>query len=337
MAVDRQSGSEPLMSTAISAKEELQQSLCSRVAADSAQQALAVAQSRWPGEKVFFLSDSPIQLEGAIDLRDMSSEHAELEIAGQIFVCAFDSDEKAIQVLDAIHRGGGRYVNALQFQPVASYLHKNDRARRVLAHDESRAQADGLAHFDRGDFTNLLQCLEMTREVPGDYLEIGVYQGSSARTALEYMRSAGIDRPAWFLDTFAGFDYADASQSADGRWWNTHAETSLEGVQSLLSEYAGELDYQVMRSNICEDELPAKISTIALCNIDVDLYEAVRDALQKVATLMSHRGVIIVEDVGHTPGLGGAALALHQFMQSEIGADFVQIYMESGQALLLRV
>ncbi|MHC5064845.1 MAG: TylF/MycF/NovP-related O-methyltransferase [Planctomycetota bacterium] len=325
------------MTAVITAKECAHPSLQSRIEMSAVEQALAVARSRWPGQQVFFLSDTPIRLEGAIDLRELSGDQAELEIEGQVFVCAFDSDEKAIQALDAIQRGGGRYVNALQFQPVASYLHKNDCARQVLARDEERARADGLAHFDRSDFTNLIQCLEMTRDLPGDYLEIGVYQGSSARSALEYMRSADLRRRSWFLDTFAGFDYEDASQSADGRWWNTHGETSLEGVRSLLAEYSESLDFQVRRSNICEDDLPREIESLALCNIDVDLYEAVRDALQKVAPLMSPRGVIIVEDVGHTPGLGGAALALHQFMQSEAGRDFVQIYMESGQALLLRV
>ena len=132
------------MSTMISAKDRVHPSLRSRIEVSAVEQALAVAQNRWPGQQMFFLSDSPISLPGVIDLRELSEEQGDLKIAGQVFVCAFDSDEKAIQALDAIQRGGGRYINALQFQPPASYLHKNDCARRVLAHDEDRAKADDL-------------------------------------------------------------------------------------------------------------------------------------------------------------------------------------------------
>jgi len=309
------------------------QSSSPRIEEQAVQQALAVAQSRWPGQRVFLLSDTSMRLAGTLDMRDLPAGCAEQPIAGSVFVCAFDSDEKALPVLEAIQTGGGHYVNALQYQPPATYLHKNDIARRVMAEDQARAQRDGLAHFDRGDFTNLLQCLEITRELPGAYVEIGVYQGSSARTALHYMAEAGIERRSYFLDTFTGFAYEEAATSADGRWWNTHGETSLERVRNLLSEYPCE----VLQSNICSDPLPGEIEAIALCNIDVDLYEAVLAALRQVAGKIVPRGVIIVEDVGHTPGLGGAALALHQFMRSEQGGAFVQIYMESGQALLLRV
>jgi hypothetical protein len=47
-------------------------------------------------------------------------------------------------------------------------------------------------------------------------------------------------------------------------------------------------------------------------------------------------GIMICEDAGHTPALVGAALALEQFLDSDLGAGFTPVHMTSGQTFLVR-
>jgi hypothetical protein len=88
--------------------------------------------------------------------------------------------------------------------------------------------------------------------------------------------------------------------------------------------------------NIISDPLPSEIKNISMCNIDVDMLEAVESAFEKIAPLMSVGGIMICEDAGHTPSLIGARLALDNFLSSSLGKKFTPVFMESGQVFLIR-
>ncbi len=75
---------------------------------------------------------------------------------------------------------------------------------------------------------------------------------------------------------------------------------------------------------------------MVVANIDVDLYEAVRIALFKVAPKIVRGGIMIVEDPGHTPSLIGSRVALAEFLESSEASPFLPVYMESGQTLLVK-
>ena len=75
---------------------------------------------------------------------------------------------------------------------------------------------------------------------------------------------------------------------------------------------------------------------IAVCNIDVDMYDAVLALLVKAALLIGDNGIMIAEDYGHTLGLIGAHLAVKEFLRSGKGKKSTPIYMESGQMFLIK-
>jgi len=247
-------------------------------------------------------------------------------------VLACNSDELALQAIELIRdRKNIRYYGADRNAPTARYFHRNEIARNVL----NEAVSLGLDKFDLSDFENIIQAIDATRGVAGDYVEIGVYKGSSAYIALDYMQRAKIQRRCFFLDTFSGFDYSEARTSSDGAWQNTHGEASYEAARSLLSRF--QVPHEVMKANIVTDPLPASISAVAVCNIDVDMYEAVLAALNKVAVLIATGGVIIAEDQGHTPLLLGAYAAVTEFLRSRPGKSFVPVHLLSGQMFLIKV
>ena len=83
--------------------------------------------------------------------------------------------------------------------------------------------------------------------------------------------------------------------------------------------------------------LPSILNKIAVANIDVDLYEATAAALIKVAPLVVKGGIIICEDPTSTPGLYGACVAMHNFLQSNAeGRKFLPVF-KGGQYFLIKM
>ena len=136
-----------------------------------------------------------------------------------------------------------------------------------------------------------------------------------------------------FLDIFEGFTGQNSESSNDAFWLDSHTDTSLQTVSNLLSPYK---NAHVLKTDVIRDELPEEIRRIAICNIDVDMYEATLAALLKVARRIVKNGIIICEDAGHTPFLGGAYLAVTEFLASSEGQDFITLNMLSGQMFFIR-
>jgi hypothetical protein len=170
----------------------------------------------------------------------------------------------------------------------------------------------------------IAQGVEITRDVPGDHVEIGVFSGTSALMALIHMRNLGIRRRSWLLDTYGGFNYQNSVKSSDAIWSGTHfGGPSADQIRALTANLGQEVN--VVVNDISADPLPEMITQIALANIDVDLYEGVLLGLNKVAPLMAHRGVIMLEDPTSLPTLYGAYVALNDFLEGPFGRDFVAV------------
>ena len=200
-----------------------------------------------------------------------------------------------------------------------------------------------ISHFNEIIHGNICQALEQTKHLEGDYVEIGVYLGGSALTSLNYMKHSNIKRKAYLLDTFDGFDYEEATNSCETHWNKNNFHHKLFGIektmtriQGLLSRECPEQEFELVKSNICVDELPETIDKIAVANIDVDIYDATRDALIKVASKIVKGGIIIAEDPTSTPALIGAFYAMEKFLQTDLGKKFMRLHL-GGQYFLIKM
>ena len=187
------------------------------------------------------------------------------------------------------------------------------------------------------DFANLCQALLYTNAIPGDVVEVGCFRGSSGTMMLEYAAQKKLKPKTFrFFDVFGGFDYPEALKSTDAFWANTHATDGQAIVAERLKGCAGANTVHVEKMNIISDEIPEGLTQISLCNLDVDLYEAVHAGLFRLAPLISVGGIMICEDAGHLPALIGARVALQDFIQSEAGKAFTPVHQESGQVFLVK-
>jgi len=92
----------------------------------------------------------------------------------------------------------------------------------------------------------------------------------------------------------------------------------------------------MVQSNICAEELPKQITKIAVANIDVDIYDATKAAMEKVAPLIVRGGIMICEDPTSTPGLYGASVAMHDFLETPQGRKFMPLF-KGGQYFLINI
>lgn len=286
--------------------------------------------------KVYILSDFEkygLSLGGIkeywIEEKDINFLESNRDIVLLVYLYDFNCMKIIKKVMErGIRFIGSNYTNRDITAEVVPYFKTDENAKNVLE-EEAFYNAN---YFDLNDFQNIFQALRMTEKLSGCYLEIGTYRGDSARAALSYMKKSGIVRKAYFLDTYEGFTYAEAEKSSDCDWVNTHSDTSVDFVNRRLQEFS---NYQLIKANIIADELPDEVGNIAVCNIDVDMYEAVAAALEKVSGRILPGGIIIAEDFGHTPALFGAQYAVLEFM-ALYNDKFYSMYLQSGQYIMIK-
>ena len=280
-------------------------------------------------KEIYLLTDLSEPVEGCkvISVNEISNFKDDENV---IWVLAYNHDYSGILAIKELQKYNLKYLSIEQYgTPQARYYHINETAYKTLLEESNN---NPLQHYCPGDFENIFQALEATRNLQGDYVEIGTFQGASARATLNYRNKANINKKCYFVDTYEGFTYDEALNTQDTLWTNTHLNTSVEKVNNYLADYD---NYELIKSNIIQEELPEKIQNICAVNIDVDMYEAVKAALYKVKDRVIKNGIIIAEDYGHTPALIGAQKAVDEFLD-ENPDEFIPIYLHSGQMFLIK-
>ena len=257
------------------------------------------------------------------------------EIANSVFRVYYTCDSDALPVIKKIQQAGGRFIPHIDTEKT-SYRFINRNAHEALK--KTWQKKDRISHLNIGVHENICEALELTKGVEGDYVEIGVFLGGSALTALNFFHQIELSqaKKAWLFDTFDGFSYEQAQRSADMIWANTHRLMGVEQTKEYIKETfrGSSTPFELIELNICESKLPESIQKISVANIDVDMYEPTLAALSKCAERMSVGGIMICEDAASTPALYGALLAMNDFLDSETGKCFLPIFKKDQYFLL---
>lgn len=231
-------------------------------------------------------------------------------------------------------------VTVLQnFGPARSWMH--DQAKEIILKKEySKQTQEGIEKFSHGigaDFGNLLQFIDNTKHLNGEFVEIGCFKGSSACVIASYLASEKIKKDLYIYDYFSGFTFPEVIRSIDSNWENTHATDGISEVKKrILERLTNDQKLHIFKRNIIDAKGICEVDKVALANIDVDLYESVYAALHHVHKKLVINGIMVVEDAGHTPALIGATLAVNQFLDDVGRLKYCVIRMESGQYVMIR-
>ncbi|GIZ52085.1 TylF/MycF/NovP-related O-methyltransferase [Noviherbaspirillum aridicola] len=143
-------------------------------------------------------------------------------------------------------------------------------------------------------------------QVPGDFIETGVWKGGIPVLMRGILKAYGItDRKVWVADSFQGLPRPDPEKNLDDAIWFhllgplDHLRISLDQVRSVFRKY-DLLDEQVcFLAGWFGETLPAApIERLALMRLDGDWYDSTRDALEALYPKLSPGGWVIVDDYG---------------------------------------
>jgi O-methyltransferase len=144
----------------------------------------------------------------------------------------------------------------------------------------------------------------LTRGVPGDLIETGIWRGGAVIFMRGVLAAYGdAQRVVWAADSFRGLPKPDADRYPADAWIRLWTEpdlaVSLDEVRANLARY-GLLDDRVrFLVGWFRDTLPtAPIQRLAVLRLDGDMYESTADALGSLYDRLSIGGYVIVDDYG---------------------------------------
>jgi len=161
-----------------------------------------------------------------------------------------------------------------------------ERNYRLVEHFTMLIEAQVRSIFDR---------LAEVKDLPGDAIEFGAYQGATSFFLALCIRDLGLKKKVWMLDSFAGMPEPDAV--LDSPFRPGTMVSSLEAVSKMRSQLG--LDRIVeIRAGWFDETLPriAKDVRYCLAHLDADLYSSTRTALDYVLPKLVDGGALILDD-----------------------------------------
>ena len=169
----------------------------------------------------------------------------------------------------------------------------------------------------------------IAENVPGDFIETGVWRGGACIFMRAILYAYNIaDRCVWVADSFEGLPAANELENPADAGSTFHAypqlAVPLEQVRENFRAY-GLLDQQTkFLKGWFKDTLPtAPIQQLALMRLDGDMYESTMDALTNLYPRLSHQGYVIVDDYH---GVSACKAAVHDYCDANgIHPEIIEI------------
>lgn len=180
--------------------------------------------------------------------------------------------------------------------------------------------------------SNIQDCIAtiMTEDVPGDFIETGVWRGGATIFMRANLKAWGdTTRKVWVADSFEGLPAPDAARFPADTGDELHKQTGLAvGVNQVKHNFEryGLLDDQVeFLVGWFKDTLPkAPLDQLALARLDGDMYESTIQAIEVLYPKISVGGFCIIDDFGSHASQAGQAV--HDYRaQHGITDEIVQI------------
>jgi O-methyltransferase len=213
-----------------------------------------------------------------------------------------------------------RVVKAKQIGGTVVLDRQNEHGERVAADILRNTLEFSHSMIGRKRMDNIQYCIEriMEEDVPGDFIETGVWRGGATIFMRGMLAAYGIKgRTVWVADSFEGVPPPTHPQD-EGIYLDKVGlpvlAVSMEKVKRLFNRY-DLLDDQVrFLQGWFKDTLPnAPIERLSLLRLDGDLYESTMDALNALYDKVSVGGYIIVDDYN---AVEACRVAVQEFRQN---------------------
>lgn len=141
-------------------------------------------------------------------------------------------------------------------------------------------------------------------KIPGEYAEVGVYQGVSA----EIICAVKGDKHLYLFDTFEGLPPVG---ELDPQFSAKMFKSNLAMVEQRMAAYKNVHIYPGLFPGTSE---PVKNTRFAFVHLDVDLYQSTKDCLEFFYERMEPGGIILSHDYAQAAGV---KQAFREFFQDK--------------------
>ncbi len=133
----------------------------------------------------------------------------------------------------------------------------------------------------------LRKMLALTKDVPGDIIEAGVFKGGS----LYYLcvDSFGWDKEVYGYDTFMGLPDLGTYDNKKAHHKGDFKNTSMEEVRDNLDGFSANLIQGYFPDSIMNDE-------ISFVHLDMDLYDPTQQALFELVPYLNEKAIVVLDD-----------------------------------------
>lgn len=160
--------------------------------------------------------------------------------------------------------------------------------------------------------------LKIAREalsLPGDFVELGCYEGDTSLLLAEILRDAKVDgKKLWIYDSFEGLPAKSLEDFSEAGAAFTEGVLSVSKREVKLRFLRAGLPVPIIKkawfSDLTDTDLPSKI---AFAFLDGDLYQSIKDSLKLVENKMAEGGIILVHDYNN-PELPGVTKAVDEWL-----------------------
>ena len=150
------------------------------------------------------------------------------------------------------------------------------------------------------------------QDVPGAFVECGLWKGGSLMAIAMRLRDRGVcDRDVVGFDTFSGMtdpteedvDFRGIQQVPEDKGSQLPKGMSLPEVTANLQGTGYPVEHIHLVEGDVADTLPAQApADVALLRLDTDFYDSTRHELEHLYPRLVEGGVLLVDDYGHYRG-----------------------------------
>jgi hypothetical protein len=208
-----------------------------------------------------------------------------------------------------------------KIQRLLLYAHKETSEVKLISQTQKLRRSMLTAY----ELFTVLSCAKGSRHRPGAFLEVGAYQGSSAKMICEMK---GKDKPFYICDTFEGLP--ESTEKDRGVHRKSQYSCSLESVSAYLSGYENVHFVKGFFPDSATGIIPEDVR-FAFVHLDVDLYESTLKSLEYVLPRLNSGGIVLSHDYSI---LAGVKAAFHEFLEAHPECTLVEL--PSTQVILIK-
>lgn len=166
------------------------------------------------------------------------------------------------------------------------------------------------------------------KNIPGDFVECGVYLGFSMSVLAEYLDFATLNKTLYLYDTFTGIPEHYNSENRS----NLQYEKQPDIYEKVIEKFSKYSNVEIVKGIVPDTFANSCPEQIAFLHIDMNSSKSEIAALEHLYDKLSDNGMIVFDDFGWL-GYDRQTVAELEFMQKR-GQHIMEL--PTGQGLLIK-